>query len=240
MRHLFSEDDCVILDLLSGHGLLAAEFAIQYPDSLVLGMGLQNDVSSWKRVRDSERYQSGVWSRFQYLLCDVTRIPLESSTCDLVVNFLGLEDLHMTTGMTGLTQAISEIGRITKEDALIQISMVEYGDSPEEQLAREIWNEIGLNALFLEREEYLRLLSHEGFHPIEEYNLKLGMKMTGIQAKEELTFACEQAPRIFSTYGVRAVIFDELWKKFGDRILEHGVAYWSPIRVIILSKKQNQ
>ncbi len=237
IRQLSSDDEITILDLLSGHGLLSAEAALRFPKARIFGIGLNNDVESWKRVRESDKYSQKTWSKFHYLLSDATRIPLKSASCDMVVNFLGLEDLHMTSGLKGVEQAVKEINRITKNNALIQISMVEYGDFPEEKIAQEIWNTIGLNAVFLESEDYLRMFEKVRIHPIEDFRLTLGKKMTAKQAKEELSFACEEAPRIFSNFGVKAIEFDELWEKFGERIETHGVAYWSQIRVIVLSKE---
>ena len=227
----------VILDLLSGHGLLSAEISVRFPDSKIIGTGLINDVESWSRLRKSDRYSKEAWSNFHYLLCDVTNLPVRSSSCDIVVNFLGLEDLHMTSGRHGIKQAIREIDRVTKNDAVIQISLVEYGDTPEEKIARDVWQSIGLNAVFLEETEYLELFNELNIHPVDEYTLTVDRKMTAQQAKEELRFACEEAPMVFSAFNVETLSFDELWESFGERIEEHGLAYWSQIRVILLSKE---
>ena len=237
MKQLSSREGGTILDFLSGHGLLSAEMAIRFPRSGILGIGLSNDVETWKHLKDSRKYPQGFWSNFQYLLCDATQVPLRSSSCDMIVNFLGLEDLNMTRGWSGVEKTISEIDRITKRDALIQISMAEYGKTSEEVLAEEIWNVIGLNAVFQNVEDYLTGFEEFNIHPIESFKFEHKRKMTAKQAKEELRFACEEAPRIFSPFDVRAIKFHELWEKFGERIEECGVAYWPQIRVIILAKK---
>ena len=226
-----------ILDFLSGHGLLSAEMAIRFPKSRILGIGLSNDVETWKQLRNSMKYPQEIWSNFHYLLSDSTRIPLRSSSCDMVVNFLGLEDLNMTCGWSGVEQAISEIDRVTKRDALIQLSTVEYGKTPEEVLAEEIWNTIGLNAVFQKMEDYVQRFEEVSIHPTENLKFEHKRKMTAKQAREELRFACEEAPRIFSTFDVKALKFDELWEKFGERIEKYGVAYWPQILVMILVKK---
>ncbi len=236
MRQLSPIREGTVLDLMSGHGLLSAEIAQRFPETRIIGTGLSNDVESWKKIRQSKKYTSDLWSRFHYLLCDVTRIPLKPSACDMVVNFLGLEDVHMTYGRAGIETVVTEVERITRDDALIQVSLAEYGDSPEEKLAKEVWDAIGLNAIFLQREDYLQMFEEAGMSLVEEFVLKLGRKMTAAQAKEELRFACEEAPKIFTEFGVSAVDFDELWAEFGQRITEHGMAYWSQIRVLILSR----
>ena len=237
MRELVSREDITVLDLLSGHGLLSAEMAKRFPASRIIGLGLRNDVESWKGVRNSGRYDMNVWSHFQYIQANSVSIPLRSSTCDMIVNFLGLEDVHMTSGLTGLRKMVGEIERVARYDSLIQFSMVEYGDSPEERVAQEVWREIGLDAVFLEKAEYLEVFEKVGLHLVNEYTLRMNKKMTASQAKEELQFACNEAPKIFTAFGVDAKDFNSLWDVFGERIEAHGMAFWSRVHVIILSKR---
>jgi len=237
IRELSASDENIVLDFLAGHGLLSAEIAKLFPEAKIYALGLSKDAESWKRLRGSERFPETTWRGFHYLTADARHIPLKSSTCEIVVNFLGLEDLRMTSGTEGIHCAISEIGRIAKDNALVQVSMVEYGEKPEEKIAEEVWKAIGLNATFLEENEYLRLFEKEGMHKIEELKLKWGRKMTPRQAREELEFACKEAPRIFSSFGVEAVSIDDLWDRFGHRIEEWGMAYWSRLKAIILRKQ---
>jgi hypothetical protein len=60
--------------------------------------------------------------------------------------------------------------------------------------------------------------------------------MTPEQAREELEFACNEAPKIYAPFGVHAISSHDLWKQFGDRIEEHGMAYWSRLRVLVFRK----
>jgi ubiquinone/menaquinone biosynthesis C-methylase UbiE len=226
-------DNYVIVDLLSGHGLLSAEMARLFPQSKIIGIGLGSDVDSFVQLRRACKYPTAIWKKFQYLQCNATYLPIRSSSCDLIVNFLGLEDVLMTSGMEGLKKLFNEIGRITKPGALVQIALVEYGNTPEEILAKEIWQRIGLNAVFLSREEYCAFIENRGFQFQEEYVLNLQKKMTKKQAKEELEFACNDTPKTFSQFRVSTISFDELWKLFGSQIEEIGMAYWSTIRVMI-------
>jgi SAM-dependent methyltransferase len=236
MRELSSFENITILDLLSGHGFLSAEIALRFPHAKIIGIGLGNDVDSWKKVRNSKRYDLELWNRFHYLLANVTYTPIKTSSCDMIVNFLGLEDLHMSSGVEGIEQMIREIGRITRDEAIVQISLVEYGDSPEETVAKEVWERIGLSAVFLEKQEYLQMFEVIDLHLVEDFRMDLGMKMSASQAEEELKFACHEAPKIFSNFGVVAVTFDELWEEFGERIETHGFASWSQVHVMVLSK----
>jgi ubiquinone/menaquinone biosynthesis C-methylase UbiE len=236
VRELSTAEVGVILDLLSGHGLLSAEMAICFPKSRILGIGLQNDVISFKQVLKSNYFPQETWTHFHYLVCNAASMPIRSTTCDIVINFLGLEDVHMTSGRSGVERTIDEVARITKKDALIQISFVDYEDSPTGLLTREIWESIGLNAIFYEREEYLRMLEERRLYPLEEFEIRIKKKMTPNQAREELMFACKEAPIIFSNFGVRSMKFDDLWSKFGERVEKYGMAFWSKIHVIILTR----
>ena len=237
MRETSKVDSGVILDIPAGHGYLSLEIAKKFPDCTVIGIGLPTDVESFLHTRPAENHSSAQWVNVEYLACDATKLSLRSKSCEAVVNFLGLEDINMTRGPEGVKTALSEMERVTKKNGLIQISFVEYGDSPEERLAEEIWNRIGLGCVFWPRNDYVQYMDTLGLHPMSEEVFEYPRKMTVKQAEEELRFACEMAPKTFSEFHVKAITFSELWNQFGDRIEEHGVAYWPRIRVILFSKR---
>jgi ubiquinone/menaquinone biosynthesis C-methylase UbiE len=234
---LCSNKDYAIVDLLSGHGLLSAAMARHFPQARIIGTGLSSDVESNQRVKQSGNYSTDLWKRFDYINCNVTRFPIKSSSIDLIVNFLGLEDVLMTSGRKGLRLLFKELHRMTRPEAIVQITWVEYGTAPEEKLAKQVWDSIGLNAVFLSRNEYLALLEGQSFQLQKELLLEMNKKMTAKQAREELEFACNDTPKTFSQFGVRAVKFDDLWSKFGSQIEATGMAYWNKIRVSILAKE---
>lgn len=236
LHQLVPKTNGLILDFLSGHGFLGIETARLFSDARIICTGLFNDITTFRQVRLSKSLPQTIWNQLDYIECDVTTTPLKSDSCDIVTNFLGLEDLNMTRGKTGVEEALDEIDRVTKSGALVQISYVDYGEAPEQILAREIWDMIGLNAVFYDREEYIALLEKRHIFPIEEFECEIQKKMTARQAKEELLFACEQAPKIFSNFQVKSLDFQDLWTKFSNRLELHGMAFWSPIHVIILSK----
>ena len=64
--------------------------------------------------------------------------------------------------------------------------------------------------------------------------------MTAAQTREELQFACEEAPRIFKEYTVSAVPFDKLWQKFGERIERYGMAYYSDLCILVGRKGSSE
>jgi ubiquinone/menaquinone biosynthesis C-methylase UbiE len=225
-----------VLDLLSGHGYLSAELAQVCPSCLIDGTGLKNDLDSFNALRSSDFYPSSIWKNIRYTECDVTSLPFDDHTFDSVINFLGLEDVMMTQGKTGLNSTFSEVSRVTKKTALVQLSIVEYGNSPEERIAEEVWSNIGLNAVFLSKKFYQKTLADHGFGVISEDVFRVRKKMTLDQAKEELRFACEQAPIIFKQFDVTAVSFEELMSRFGERIKQHGMAFYPNIRVLLFAR----
>jgi len=225
-----------ILDIPAGHGYLTAEFAMLFPSSRLLGVGLPSDIDTHLRLCESDVYPQEVWSGTDYLCCDAVQLSLVDSSCDLVVNFLGLEDIKMTRGEEGVVWALSEMVRVLRASGLLQVSFTEYGDLPEERIAQEVWRATGLNVEFAPRDWYVETLEGFGMTLIHEEVFTFPKKMTAEQAEEELQFACEMAPKTFASFGVAAVRFKDLWSKFSGQIAEHGMAYWSRIRVIILRK----
>ncbi|NHI82700.1 MAG: methyltransferase domain-containing protein [Candidatus Thorarchaeota archaeon] len=225
----------IVLDLLAGHGYLSAEVAKLCPSCTIHGTGLKSDLDCFIGLRSSNLYPSNTWDNIQYTECDVTELPFDDEYFDLTVNFLGLEDVLMTRGRSGLLAAISEVSRVVKRSGLVQISVVEYGDSPEERIAEEVWANIGLNAVYLPKEFYIDAFAEHGFRLIDEAVFEVRKKMTFEQASEELQFACEQAPIIFKEYDVTAISFDELMSRFGSQIKQHGMAYYPNTRALVFS-----
>ncbi|MFQ5833105.1 MAG: class I SAM-dependent methyltransferase [Candidatus Thorarchaeota archaeon] len=225
-----------IVDIPAGHGYLAAEFAKLLPASRLLGVGLPSDIVSYNQLRRSEAFAEEVWSRIDYLCSDAMYLPIRDNSCDLVVNFLGLEDIKMTRGEEGVRQALAEMVRVVKPSGLVQISVAEYGDLPEERIAEEVWKSTGLNVDFAPRDWYAQVLESANVKCAGEDEFLYPKKMTAEQAKEELRFACEKTPRTFFSFGVSAISFEKLWSKHGEKIEKHGMAYWSRIRVILFQK----
>jgi ubiquinone/menaquinone biosynthesis C-methylase UbiE len=224
-----------ILDIPAGHGYHIAEFSKIYPMSRQIGIGLPSDVSSYIELRSSNESYQHLFRNLEYLVCDATEIPLENVSCDLVVNFLGLEDIRMTLGEKGVRTTLSEMCRVLRDEGTLQISLAEYGDLEEERIAEEVWKTIGLDAVFFPREWYVDELQKLGMKPESESVFMYPKKMTAFQAAEELRFACDNAPKTFFNFGVTAINFEELWDRFGNRIENYGMAYWSRIRILLFT-----
>lgn len=226
-----------ILDVPAGHGYHIAEFSKIYPETKLIAAGLPSDVLSHRRLKDSDESIRKLLRNLEYLVCDATEIPLNDGKCDMIVNFLGLEDIRMTRGVKGVRAALGEMSRVLNSSGILQLSLVEYGDSEEERVAEEVWKTIGLDAIFFPCNWFLEEMRNLGMSLHSETVFVYPRKMTSNQAAEELEFACENAPSTFSEFGVSTISFDDLWNLFSDRIREHGMAYWSRIRVLLFRHK---
>ena len=111
LQNLPIEPDMRILDLATGYGFLAIETAMRYPDVTILGIDLvRSDVETAKTR--AERY--GLSKRIRFFQMDATQLAFSCNSFDGVVNFLGLEDIHMTRGKEGVGRTFSEVSRILR------------------------------------------------------------------------------------------------------------------------------
>ena len=234
-----SSDVNTILDVPAGHGYHIAEFSKIYPETNLIAIGLPSDIPSYKGLRESNESARHLFRNLEYLVCDATELPLYDAKCDMIVNFLGLEDIRMTRGEEGVRSTLREMSRVLKKDGVIQLSTVEYGDCEEERVANEVWKTIGLNAIFFPRDWFVEEMLSLKMILLYETVFTFPKKMTPDQAAEELTFACENAPKTFYEFGVTTISFEELWSRFGERIERYGMAYWSRIRVLLFKHAED-
>jgi len=78
-----------ILDIGTGLGTLAMEFAKRLPQSQIIGMDL-----SIEMLREAEKEALGQSVRLKFIACDVHRFCLQDLSFDLVVSFGVLHHLH--------------------------------------------------------------------------------------------------------------------------------------------------
>ena len=95
----------IILDISAGHGYLSFEVAKLFRESWILGIGLPNDCVDYLRIRNQNN-ANPLYERIDFVASDATRLALSDGSCDLIVNFLGLEDIMMTRGEGGVFQTL--------------------------------------------------------------------------------------------------------------------------------------
>jgi ubiquinone/menaquinone biosynthesis C-methylase UbiE len=107
--------DMRILDLACGYGYFTVEVARRVPEGRVSAIDIQAD--SMARVRaNAER--SGLADRIDATAMDAASMSFPDGEFDMVVNFGGLEDIHMTRGRPGVRRTFHEVRRVLKPDGL--------------------------------------------------------------------------------------------------------------------------
>ncbi|MFX1539038.1 MAG: class I SAM-dependent methyltransferase [Promethearchaeota archaeon] len=229
----------LVLDIPSGHGLLAYEIAKIIQQGEIHAVGLKNDLESFQRFTRSlkTKNEQKPLNLITYHVMDAMQLMFPLGKFDFIVNFLGLEDINMTRGAQGVKQSLIEFVRVLKREGIIQLTLWLGGNEPDEVLAKEIHEYIGFNAIFYPKDFYVQELENLGVEIVSEKWFYTQRKMTVAQAKKELYFACVETVKIFQEYNVQTVSFEELWEKFGRQIETHGMAYYSDLCVLIGRKR---
>ena len=150
-----------ILDLATGFGYFAIEVARREIDLSIIGIDIsENDV-----VKAKEKVEEfGLSELITIIRGDSTAMGFSDGKFDLVVNFTGLEDIHMTRGRIGVEKTLMEVNRILKPDHRFCFVVM-----PPDQMETEAQKiEVALysyicNATWLSTREYDNLLSRAGF-----------------------------------------------------------------------------
>lgn len=221
----------LILDLATGYGYFSLALSHQYPDISILGIDIcGNDV---KRARENIQ-KAGMHDKIKIKKMDATNLDLAESSFDAAVNFLGLEDIHMTRGRSGVRKTFQECYRILKPGGLFAFVVM----PPEEMETEAQKTEVELfsylcGAKWLSKKDYRIFLENNGFKESVNYKFRTGKKLSAAQAKEEIKFACEHVQKL---YGVKTKSFDEVWKKFGSRIENYGLGQYSNVLLMIAQR----
>ena len=229
-----------ILDILAGHGFYSKEIVKTIPESRVIAIGLANDKQSYKDYlkTNMKKRHASLFNKITYKVMDVTNLEFPNETFDMVVNFLGLEDVNMTKGIEGVRKALEESVRVLKPKGIIQITICQEGNDDDQKLAKEITKAIGHQAIFYEQDFYVKELEKDNIEIIEKKRFYTKRKMTAFQAKDELLFACSDTPQIFKNYNVKTIPFEILWEKYKKSLSEVGMAYYSELLTIIGRKSK--
>lgn len=223
-RELVLKPGMRVLDLATGYGFFAIELMKEHENLDIVGIDVsQTDViEAENNVRDN-----CLGDRIRIIKMDATRMTFDDRTFDMVVNFLGLEDIHMTRGRKGVESAFSEACRVLKPGG--RFCFLAMPPDRMETMAQRI--EVSLfshicGATWLDSNEYERMLKTAGFELARRAEFRTGKKLSPEQAREEIRFACENIPKI---YDIPTPSFDEVWDKYGNDIEEHGLGHYSKV-----------
>ena len=100
-----------ILDLATGYGYFAIEVAKFDKSSKIKGIDISlNSIETARKNIDRE----GLKEQIEILNMDATKMSFKNEEFDMVINFTGLEDIHMTSGKQGVTKTFLEVSRVLK------------------------------------------------------------------------------------------------------------------------------
>jgi ubiquinone/menaquinone biosynthesis C-methylase UbiE len=217
-----------VLDLATGYGYFSIEIARHHPDVTIVGIDLcENDILNARRnVCDA-----GLDNRIEIRMMDATDMQLDDASFGAVVNFLGLEDIHMTRGREGIRKTFLECSRVLLPGGFLGFVVM----PPEEMVTEAQVTEVTLfsylcGATWLRKNVYERYLRCAGFTHFSSQTYHTGRKLSARQAKKEIRFACEHIPEL---YGVRVKEYDDVWSRFGESIEKNGLGHYSTVVLVI-------
>ena len=145
-----------ILDIATGSAYFAMEL-VRFDESLkITGVDISERSFEMAKRNIGENDLEG---RLEMKLMDASRLRFKSSSFDMVVNFLDLEDIHMTRGLGGLRKTFSGVGRVVKPDGHFSFVVMppEEAETPAQRLEVDVFSRI-CGATWLSADEYLELL----------------------------------------------------------------------------------
>ncbi len=225
-----------VLDLAAGHGLLSIAIRDSGYEGKLIDIGLINDLKSFKRTIEKSNRK---YFNIQYIVMNSSNLAFRDNCIDFIVNFLGMEDINMTLGKEGVKMTLKELSRILIKNGILEISIMVKGKEVSSIINWKLWKFIGLNSIFYSPRFYINSLKKSGFMLENKIVLKTNKKMTTEQAKEEILFACEEAPTIFEKYGIKAKEFKKVWNKFIQKIKKYGLGFYPEIMTLIFKKEGN-
>ncbi|MHA1166550.1 MAG: class I SAM-dependent methyltransferase [Candidatus Hodarchaeales archaeon] len=224
-----------ILDLATGYGYFSFEILKSSSDKDVSIIGI--DISRTDVDKANRFARDGGFAEFYKALeMDAVDLGFPGGNFDMVVNFFGLEDIHMTRGREGVEKTIKQVSRVLKPGGyfVFIVLLPEMMDSKAQQLEVAIFSYI-CDATWLSYDEYRDLCHRAGLQIIDMEQFTTGKKLSQEQAKEEIKFACDNVPLI---YGKETPSFEDVWGKYGDEIVKHGLGHYSKVSMFITKKKE--
>lgn len=220
-----------ILDLGTGYGFFALQLAQRESSLEIVGIDISpSDILQARK--NLEGY--GLADRVKFVEMDAADMSFLSGSFDMIVNFLGLEDIHMTRGKTGVQNTFLEANRVLRPDGLIYFVAMPPDEMETEAKKIEVavFSHI-CDATWLGTGEYQEMLLRAGLKLTGRRSYYTGKKLSPEHAKIEIRFACEN---VSSIYGVDARSFQETWATFGEEIERNGMGHYSKVVLFIAQK----
>jgi ubiquinone/menaquinone biosynthesis C-methylase UbiE len=222
-----------ILDLATGSGYFAIALSQRENSTRIYGIDIS--VSSAQEAK-LHIARGNLDERISILQADASKMCFSDGTFDLVANFTGLEDIHMTRGLPGVEKTFSEVSRVLRSNGYFCFAAMppDEMETPAQKIEVDLFSFI-CGATWLDSAQYLQFLEENGMILLDKKIYEIGKKLTPEQAKEEIKYSCEYAPKL---YGVKALSFEETWARYGPDIEKHGLAHYSKV-ILMISRKEN-
>ena len=211
-----------VLDIAAGSAYFSIQVAEKNSDTSITAVDIfKGSVEQAKKNVKT----AGLGDRIDVLQMDATVLDFQDNTFDTVVNYLGLEDIHMTRGKEGVRNTFQEAYRVLKPGGGFYFVVMppDMMESMAQRIEVDVFSWI-CEAKWLESDQYRGLAEDAGFVYKQQNSYYTGKKLTKEQAREEIEYACLNVPR---NYGVEAKGFQETWDRFGALIEEHGMGHYS-------------
>ena len=219
------------LDLGTGYGYFAIEVAKLHRNIKVIGIDISEiDILNAERNVTDQNLSS----RIQAVKMDATKLNFRDESFDMVINFLGLEDIFMTQGKTGVQRTFYEIKRVLKPKTYFCFVTMPPEDMETEAQKIEValFSYIS-DAAWLSKKEYMAMLKKAGFELVRIKSFYTRKRLSPELAQKEIKFAIENAAKI---YGKKPRPFEDVWKRFERKITRYGLGHYSKV-VLMIAKK---
>jgi len=222
-----------ILDIGTGWGLFAIEMAKQIKEGEIVGIDIvTEDINKARKLVKG----TGVKDIISILKIDAAKLSFSDNCFDLATSFLGMRDIHMTSGKMGVKKAVEEMIRIVKPNGklVLCITPLEEMETEDQRMAVEIEGNV-FGARSLPKKFYIDLFGEKNVVLLETRAYRTRKRLTANQAKIELKEGSEIAKRI---YGRGVPKFKEVWDKYGKKIENFGYGMYSKI-ILLIARKLN-
>jgi ubiquinone/menaquinone biosynthesis C-methylase UbiE len=206
-----------ILDVAAGSGYFSASLAKVRPKTLITAIDI-GSFDAAKAVVD----KSGVAGRVSFLKMDATKMDFPANHFDHAINFLGLEDIHMTRGRKGVEDTFREVRRVIKPGGTFSFTVMpaDKAETPAQALEVEVFS-------------YIRIAESRGLVIQSRKVFRTGKKLTLDQARKEIEFATANVPRLYKR---NARSFDDAWGKYKDKVKVNGLGHYSRVELLVTRK----
>ena len=216
-----------ILDVGTGYAFFAIEVAKKLKKGEIVGIDIVNDGVS--RARELVK-KTGVANVVSIAKVDAVKLSFPNESFDLAMSFLGMRDIYMTRNRRGVKKAVEEMIRIVKPNGTIVlcITPLEDMETQDQKIAVKLEGEI-FGAKSLPKKFYLDIFKENNVVLTETQAYFTHKKMTANQTKTEFKDGIKIARKI---YGKKVPTFNDVWKKYGEKIEAYGYGMYSKIVVL--------